>query len=123
MLHERVVLVNVGTECRPRVSEGSRVRVEDLGQGFYRVSARVGFMQDPDVPSLLREAAAAGLHIDAMQASYFLGREIAAHQRAGRIAPWRKALFAFLSRNARPATHFFALPPNRVVELGAQVEL
>ncbi len=122
-LHERVVLLSVQTERHPRVSEGFRVHVEALGHGFYRLSARVGFMQDPNVPALLREAAASGLDVDPDQASYFLGREALLTTGPARLARWRKALFAFLSRNARSATQYFGLPPNRVVELGAQVEL
>ena len=122
-LHERVVLLSVETERRPRVSEGFRVRLEELGQGFYRLNARVGYMQDPDVPALLREASASGLDIDPGQASYFLGRESLITTGPAKLARWRKSLFAFLSRNARPATQFFGLPPNRVIELGAQVEL
>jgi KUP system potassium uptake protein len=105
------------------VSEGFRVRLEELGHGFFRLTARVGYMQDPDVPALLREAKESGLEIDPSQASYFLGREALLTTGPAKLARWRKALFAFLSRNARPATQFFGLPPNRVVELGAQVEL
>jgi KUP system potassium uptake protein len=122
-LHEKIVLLSVATERRPRVSEGFRVRVEELGQGFFRVSARVGFMQDPHVPSLLREAGASGLNVDPAEASYFLGRESLLTTGPAKLARWRKVLFAFLSRNARPATQYFSLPPNRVVEMGAQVEL
>jgi KUP system potassium uptake protein len=122
-LHARIVLFNVATDRRPRVHAPERVKFVDLGAGFFRVDARVGFMQDPDVPGLLREARAQGLEIDLEQASYFLGRESLLTNGPARLARWRKALFAFLSRNARPATQFFGLPPNRVVELGAQVEL
>jgi KUP system potassium uptake protein len=122
-LHEKVVLLSIETERRPRVSEGFRVRVADLGHGFFQMSARVGYMQDPDVPALLREAGASGLQIDPGQASYFLGRESLLTSGPAKLAGWRKSLFAFLSRNARPATQYFGLPPNRVIELGAQVEL
>ncbi len=122
-LHEKVLMLSVETERRPRVSEGFRIRVEELGHGFFRLSARVGYMQDPDVPALLREASASGLVIDTAQASYFLGRESLLTSGPAKLAGWRKSLFAFLSRNARPATQYFGLPPNRVIELGAQVEL
>jgi KUP system potassium uptake protein len=122
-LHERVFLLSVSTVRRPRVSEGFRARVEDLGQGFFRIDGSVGFMQDPDVPALLREASASGIALDPNSVSYFLGREVLLTSGPAKLARWRKALFAFLSRNARPATQFFHLPPGRVVELGAQVEL
>ena len=90
---------------------------------FFRVRARVGFMQDANVPALLEQTRALGLELDLAQASYFLGRESLLTSGPARLSRWRKLLFAFMSRNARPATQFFALPPNRVVELGAQVEL
>ncbi len=122
-LHDRIVLLNVSTDPRPRVPLSGRVRVDDLGLGFHRVSAKVGFMQDANVPALLDEARAQGLDVDAEEASYFLGRETLLTTGPSKLARWRKALFAFLSRNARPATQFFGLPPNRVVEMGAQVEL
>jgi len=122
-LHERVVILSISTDRQPRVHPPDRVRVADLGEGFFQLSARVGFMQDPDVPALLRDARAFGLDVDPGQASYFLGRESLLTNGPARLARWRKGLFAFLSRNARPATQFFGLPPNRVVELGGQVEL
>jgi len=122
-LHQRVVILSIATDRQPRVYPPDRVRVQNLGEGFFHLTARVGFMQDPDVPSLLREARAFGLEVDPAEASYFLGRESLLTNGPARLARWRKALFAFLSRNARPATQFFGLPPNRVVELGAQVEL
>ena len=122
-LHDRVVLLTITTDRRPRVPLSERVKLEELGQNFFRVSARVGFMQDANVPALLDEARTLGLEIDVEQASYFLGRESLLTTGPAKLARWRKALFAFLSRNARPATQFFGLPPNRVVEMGAQVEL
>ncbi len=122
-LHDRVVLLTIATDRRPRVPLSERVKLEELGHNFFRVSARVGFMQDANVPALLAEAHTLGLEIDADQASYFLGRESLLTTGPAKLARWRKALFAFLSRNSRPATQFFGLPPNRVVEMGAQVEL
>ena len=122
-LHEKIILLSVSTERRPRVGEKGRGRLEALGHGFYQLRARVGYMQDPDVPALLREASAGGLNIDPDQASYFLGRESLLTSGPAKLARWRKSLFSFLSRNARPATQYFGLPPNRVIELGAQVEL
>ncbi len=122
-LHDRVVILSVATDRRPRVPLSERVKLEELGHGFYRVSASVGFMQDANVPQLLDEARAQGLEIEPLAASYFLGRESLLTTGPAPLARWRKALFAFLSRNARPATQFFGLPPNRVVEMGAQVEL
>jgi KUP system potassium uptake protein len=122
-LHERVVILSIRTDRQPRVHAPDRVRVADAGEGFFQPNARVGFIQDPEVPALLRDARAFGLDVDPGQASYYLGRESLLTNGPARLARWREGLFAFLSRNARPATQFFGLPPNRVVELGAQVEL
>src|SRR5690606_24398005 len=122
VLHEQVVLLSISSEEVPRVPLRGNFEVSSLGQGFYRVTARYGFMQTPKVPRLLTRCAAAGLQIDPNETSYYLGRETLLTSGKSEMARWRKALFSFLSRNARPATAFFHLPPNRVVELGAQIE-
>ena len=99
-----------------------KVRVEPLGQGFFRVSATFGFMETPNVPMVLAMARPSGLRAIAAQTSYFLGRERLLPFGGSPMARWRKTLFVFMSRNAQSATEFFGLPPNRVVELGAQIE-
>ena len=124
VLHREVVLFTVHNQRRPKVPLREAVAVKELGSGFWQVVAHVGFMDDPNVPALLLHAQrTAGLAVDLKDASYFLGRETLILGRRAPLATWRKALFAFLSRNARPATQFFNLPPNRVIELGTQVEL
>jgi KUP system potassium uptake protein len=123
VLHRNVVLFTVHNERVPKISAERMVQVRELGQGFWQVIARVGFMQDPDVPAILKQASALGLAVDLVDVSYYLGRETLLTGGRSPMARWRKALFAFLSRNARPATQFFHLPPNRVVEIGAQIEL
>jgi KUP system potassium uptake protein len=148
VLHEQVVLMSILTEEVPEVDEDERVKVERLEQGFYRVTARYGFMETPDVPEVLGIAKAQGLRARALDTTFYLGREqiiIADKKRQGRepspkpgvrrapapsegapkpmhLARWRKRLFVVMTRNARSATEFFGIPPNRVVELGAQVE-
>jgi KUP system potassium uptake protein len=123
VLHERIVLLTLLTEGVPEVRRREKVAARELGQGFWEVVGRYGFMETPDVPRLLDRCARFGLQIHADRTSYFLGREtILATGRAG-LARWRKRLFIYLSRNARPANAFFRIPPNRVIELGAQVEL
>jgi KUP system potassium uptake protein len=123
MLHEQVVLLSITTEQVPTVPFGRNFEVAELEEGFFRVTARYGFMQTPHVPRLLAVCLAAGLAVDFDDTSYFLGRESLLTGGPARMARWRKTLFAYLSRNSRPATQFFGLPPNRVVELGAQIEL
>ncbi|HEX8693875.1 MAG TPA: potassium transporter Kup [Longimicrobium sp.] len=123
VLHERVVLLTVEVEEIPTVDDEERVRVTPLKHGFFRVVIRYGFTEDPDIPAALQLAKAKGLEFRPMETSYFLGRETLIPSRKPGMAMWREHLFSVMSRNARPATSFFGLPPNRVVELGAQIEL
>jgi len=123
VLHETVVLLSVINQDVPYVPPEERSSVEELGQNVYRMILRYGFMDDPDIPAALREIDYPGIDLDPARTSYFLGREtIIATPRPG-MAMWREHLFAWMSRNARGASDFFRLPPNRVVELGAQIEI
>ena len=126
VLHERVVLLHVASEDVPHVPEDERVRVEALAAGFHRVFVRYGFKDDPNVPQVMEMCAGLGLRFEMMETSFFLGRETVVTMpisRRARMAYWRQILFTWMFRNADPATAFFKIPPNRVVELGAQVEL
>ena len=123
VLHEHVVFLSVVTQEVPSVPAADRVELQALGNGFWQVRLNYGFMQDADVPTALAAIEHDALAFRPLDTSYFLGREtLLAAERPG-MALWRERLFATMSRNARPATVFFRLPPNRVVELGAQVEL
>ena len=122
-MHERVVLLTVTTEPVPFVSRRKRLEIEPLKEGFHRVTLRYGFMQDPDVPRALEGVKIGGHKFDMMDTTFFLGRETLIPKGALGMAVWRERLFALMSRNATSAMAFFHLPPNRVVELGAQIEL
>jgi KUP system potassium uptake protein len=122
-LHDTVIFLSVIVQDIPRVPATERIEVHHLGAGFYRINLYYGFMDQVHIPRALTLARMEGLAIDAWEISYFLGREhILATKRPG-MALWRERLFALLSSNSRPATDFFRLPPDRVVELGAQIEL
>jgi KUP system potassium uptake protein len=123
ILHEQVVLLSVVTDAVPEVNKNDRIRFKNFGLGFWGVTAHYGFMETPNAPEILRNCAAAGLRIDESETSYFLGRETLLPTRDPSLAFWRKRIFGFLSRNSRAATDFFSIPPNRVVEIGTQVEL
>jgi KUP system potassium uptake protein len=124
VLHEQVVMLSISTEHVPEVERAERVQeIVELGQGFYQVRARYGFMQTPNVIELMELCAEKGLQTHTADTSYFLGRETLLITERKGMAKWRKMLFAFMSRNARPANAFFRIPPNRVVELGTQIEL
>ena len=122
VLHQQVVLMSVQSEEVPEISGDERVTLEDLGQGFFRVRARYGFMESPDVEEILVCAAEAGLRARPQETSFYLGRERLIPRAKGGMMQWRKKLFVLMSRNARSATEFFNIPPNRVVELGTQLE-
>jgi KUP system potassium uptake protein len=124
VLHERVMLVTVKIEDVPYVEDGDRPAIEDLGKGFFRLILRYGFMQETDVPAALARVEKCGPQFKMMDTSFFLARQtlIASPARPG-MALWREKLFAWMLRNAESAMEFFKLPPNRVVELGSQVEI
>jgi KUP system potassium uptake protein len=146
VLHEKVILLSVMGEEIPQVDEADRVKYRELGEGFCEVVAYYGFMETPDVPSMLQtlsleKSDGRKLRVEVMTTSFYLGRETLIptdgkrSQKAAKVAPsvdpgpprlkmarWRKKLFIFMTRNAQSATAFFGLPPNRVVELGAQIQ-
>jgi KUP system potassium uptake protein len=123
VLHERVVLLTVKTRQVPHVEPRDRVRVEPLGHEFYRLIINYGFMEDPDVPSVLENLEAPAPFIDPASATYFLGRETVIASKHPGMMIWREKVFALMSRNASSATAYFCLPPDRVVEMGSQIEI
>lgn len=123
IIHERVVFLTVVVQETPRVDDESRITVQDIGQGFWRVKASFGFMEEPNVPDILRRCAEFGLKLREAETSFFLSRETIIPSRRSGMARWRENLFAVMARNSQSATSFFQLPANRVVELGMQVEI
>jgi KUP system potassium uptake protein len=122
VLHERVMFVTVQTADEPEVSPDRRAEVAELAPGVHRVILRYGFMESPNVPHNLEQLNGA-IRFDPMQASYFLGREVLVPAMAPKMAWWRTWLFLLMARNAVPATEFFHIPSDRVVELGVRVAI
>ena len=123
VLHERNVLLTVEVLETPTAEPDERVAVEALGNDFYKLMLRFGFAEDPDVPEAVASIHKCGLPFDLMDTTFFLSREsIVATDRPG-MARWRDKLFVFMQRNATPATAFFQIPGNRLIELGTQVEI
>jgi KUP system potassium uptake protein len=130
VLHDQVVLLSVVTAEVPEVAANERIELEPLGQGFFRVQASYGFMETPNVPAVLQFCGKHGINAKKTDVSYYLGRERllptlprkSKDAEIGTMARWRKKLFVLMSQNARGATEFFGIPPNRVVELGTQIE-
>ena len=140
VLHQRVILLSIVTEEVPQVPAAERVEYRELGEGFWRVVGHYGFMESPDVPTLLTqlgESSLPGLPGAGLpHADVLLPRPGDTDRHAARpscrsgfpgdprpMPYWRRRLFIIMTRNARPATAFFGLPPNRVVELGAQIQI
>jgi KUP system potassium uptake protein len=123
VLHEQVVVLTVQFEEVPYVPEEERFELTILPKNFYRLVVRYGFMEEPNVPAALRKAEEKGLHCDPMQSSYFLSRETVIPSSHPGMAVWREHVFAWMSRSATSAMDFFGIPPNRVVELGTQIEI
>jgi KUP system potassium uptake protein len=123
VIHEQVVLLTVLTIEVPRVPPEERVDVDHLGCGFHRVVLRYGFMEDPDLPTALALVKDPALNFNRMTTTFFLGRETLLATRKKGMALWRENLFIFMTRNAARATAFYRIPPNQVIEIGAQVEL
>jgi KUP system potassium uptake protein len=126
VLHERNVFLTVQTLNVPHAPKDKRLKIDPIGDDFYRVVVRFGFMETPDVPlSLMRscDMGEIGIPFDPMDTTYFASRETVVAGRHRGMPIWRDRLFAFMHRNAAPATGFFRIPGNRLVELGAQVEI
>ncbi len=128
VLHETVILLSIVTDEVPEVPRVERVRIEALGQGFFRAIGHYGFMESADVKEILQKCRDFGIAARPLDTSYYLGREQLIPRRGAwkkgglSMTIFRKKLFALMSRNALSATQYFQLPPNRVVELGTQIE-
>ncbi|GAB3378561.1 potassium transporter Kup [Lysobacter fragariae] len=125
VLHERNVFLTAETLNVPYAPKEKRLKIESIGgEDFYRVIIKFGFMETPDVPlALMRSCDKGGIHFDPMDTTYFASRETVVASRNRGMPVWRDKLFAVMHRNAAPATGFFRIPGNRLVELGAQVEI
>ena len=123
LLHEKVILLSILPADIPSVPLSDRVKVEELGEGFYRVLAYNGFMQTPHVPEILKLASKFGLDFDESETTYFLGRVTVLTDGSSRLGRYQKSLFALMARNAGMPAPYFRLPANRVVELGTQIRI
>ncbi|WP_323991429.1 potassium transporter Kup [Nguyenibacter sp. L1] len=123
VLHEHVLFVTVQTLDQPEAARGHRVALQQLAPDIYRVILRYGFMETPNLPRALEDLKTNGVDFDAMQASYFTSRELLVRSSVPKMSRWRMSLFLLMARNATPATEFFRIPPDRVVELGVRLAI
>ncbi len=122
-LHLRNIVVSVTILDVPRCTESKRVAVRRMDNNFWQVKVFYGFMESPNLPAAMEWCAEDGLDLDPMDTSFFLGRETLIPKLGSEMGLWQERLFVAMFRNAGSAAAFFALPPNRVVELGTQVEM
>ncbi|MGY3265866.1 potassium transporter Kup [Lysobacter sp. HA35] len=124
VLHERNVFLTVEPMTVPMAPKDKRLKIDSIGENFYRVTIKFGFMETPDVPlALMRSCDKGGIHFDPMDTTYFASRETIVASKHRGMPFWRDKVFALMHRNAAPATTFFRIPGNRLVELGAQIEI
>jgi KUP system potassium uptake protein len=122
-LQEHLILLTVQVDHVPRMQDNARVDVEQVGHGFYRVRARYGFMESPDLGRVLAECEARGVPIHIEESTIFVGHSTVVTTGKARMARWRKSLFEILNRNARPASAHYRLPSTRVMEIGVRIEI
>ena len=123
VIHQRIVLLHVVTENVPRIAADQRIQVTHLMDNFHSVVVHYGFMEQPDIPQVLDACGSQQLHFDLMETSFFVGRLTIVPASASRLSRLRTKLFEAMHRNALAATEFFRIPPNRVIELGGQIEI
>jgi KUP system potassium uptake protein len=123
VLHERVVFLTVFMREEPWVPPAEQVDVVDLGHECYQLNVHYGFKDEPDIPNILALCASRGLPFEMMETSFFIARQTVISSPGAGMATWREHLFVAMSRNARTAADYYQIPPNRVIELGTQVEI
>jgi KUP system potassium uptake protein len=124
MLHERVIILSIHSLMdTPIVPPGERLTIEKLEEGFSRIIATYGYMETPQIPEIMSLADRMGIKFEPMKTTYYLGRETILTSGQSKMATWRKVFFALMARNARNPASYFKIPPNRVIEIGAQIEL
>ena len=123
VLHRQVIVLSIITTRVPKIAPEHELKIRMLAENFHQVLAYHGFTQTPHVPSILAGCESHGLKINLNEVSFYLGSETILTSGRSKMALWRKILFTFLTKNARPATVYFGIPPNQVIELGAQIEI
>lgn len=123
VLHKRIVLLTIMTAEIPHVPNAERVTIEEIAPDFHRVKAQYGFMETPNMHNIFGCCVRHGLILDMDDMTFFLGRETLLATNKPGMAVWREKLFSIMSRNAQRATTFFSIPPERVIELGVEVEM
>jgi KUP system potassium uptake protein len=122
-LQEHVILLTVQIDHEPRIADPERISIEEIGHGFFRVCARYGFMESPDLTHVLTECEQQGVPVHVTESTIFVGHSTVITTGHTRMSHWRKNLFEMLNRNARPASTHYHLPSARVMEIGVRIEI
>ena len=122
-LHKKVILLCIVTEDMPAVPENARLDLRELGAGIWRANGHYGYMESPDVATLVEQIKAAGLKFNPQGATYFFNREMILHGGNSGMWEWEKSFYGFLSRNARPAKDYYKIPPSQIIEIGLPLQL
>jgi KUP system potassium uptake protein len=122
-LQKTVVLLSLVTEEVPFIVESERVSTRELGEGLFRVVGRYGYMESPDATAVLVAARTRGVPIDPTSATFYFNREMIMSGGDSHLRGWQRSLYAFLSRNARPAKDYFNIPPSQIIEIGLPMQL
>jgi KUP system potassium uptake protein len=123
-MHERLFVLTVETLSAPWIRKGARVTVDQIAPNFWRATARYGFMERPDIPSLLRQAHAKGCTIDLSDVTYYVGHETVIGREDHKGLPhWMESIFAFMERNSVHVSDYFRLPHDSLVEIGRQISI
>ena len=123
ILHERTVFLTVNATDIPRIPDNERITIEALDHNCYQLSVNYGFKDERDIPRALQLCNSAGITFNMMETSFFIARQTVIAAPGAGMALWREALYATMARNARDAADYLKIPPNRVLELGTQVEI
>jgi KUP system potassium uptake protein len=123
VLHEIVVLLSVTAKEVPQVAASDRLEVREIGEGVWRAIAHYGYMESPDVASLIERIRDAGVPLKPNEATYYFNREMIITGGEADMWEWQKHLYGFLSRNARQARDYYNLPPMQIIEVGLPIQL
>ena len=123
VLHERVVFLTVHMREVPYIAVEEQAKVIELGHNCFQINVEYGFKDEPDIPKVMAQCEHHGLPFEMMETSFFIARQTVISAPGGGMAPWREHLYVTMSRNARGAADYYQIPPNRVIELGTQVEI
>ena len=122
-LHQTVVLLSIMTEEVPTVGDAERFTLREIGEGIWRLVGRYGYMQSPDVGELMGRIKDRGVPINPQATTYFFNREMIISGGNAKMWEWQKSLYAFLSRNARPAKDYYQITPSQIIEIGLPLQL